>query len=469
MDVAENTVREENKTDVVAQEEKIDNVSIMTDAKEENLWTCEKCTLKNSMAVLSCVVCGHSKSRDSSSSNRNDAPATIEPTPKRRSLTEASNASLARSCMESHWSIVFDEETNDALWECEEENMTCLKIARKFSLPILSSLIAKINLKRFPQLTEKSKLRVGTRLLIPWLPIALDRRFRRLGWGRLITTNNALKMKCDGPKKFFWVRRRRRRIHFKYKKHTHTNIKQVQCDIETCGKWRRLPISCKPHVDSTNNWTCAMNVSDKNRMSCDAEEENYQIEPLFAKQQYDQAGDLFDTAKKCIAHITGQSSKNVTNWMKSCLSLPSSEMAHLEAPIERSLRIWMDGMNRADSFLCTFYAKHVPELETSSEIVASEWDYVLDEMALERLNAALWKRHGQGFFSHVSQDVLRVAKLEKISVTSLPNGTDFEKVMMTREKNYNLVRRAHEALATVGWNNLKKTIDGMCARNLPRN
>ena len=221
MDVGENTVREENKMDVVAQEEKIDNVSIITDAKEENLWTCEKCTLKNSMAVLSCVVCGHSKSRDSSSSNRNDAPVTIEPTPKRRSLTEASNASLARSCMESHWSIVFDEETNDALWECEEENMTCLKIARKFSLPILSSLIAKINLKRFPQLTEKSKLRVGTRLLIPWLPISLDRRFRRLGWGRLITTNNALKMKCDGPKKFFWVRRRRRRIHFKYKKHTH--------------------------------------------------------------------------------------------------------------------------------------------------------------------------------------------------------------------------------------------------------
>ena len=95
-------------------------------------------------------------------------------------------------------------------------------------------------------------------------------------------------------------------------------------------------------------------------------------------------------------------------------------------------------------------------METSSEIVASEWDYVLDEMALERLNAALWKRHGQGFFSHVSQDVLRVAKLEKISVTSLPNGTDFEKVLMTREKNYNLVRRAHEALATVVWNNLKK-------------
>ena len=227
MDVAEHAVQEENKTDIVAQKEKIDDISITVDAKEENLWTCEKCTLKNSTAVLSCVVCGHSKSRDSSSSsssNTNLAPVTNEPAPKRRSLTEASNASLARSCMESHWSIVFDEETNDALWQCEEENMTCVKIARKFSLPILSSLIAKINLKRFPQITEKSKLRVGTRLLIPWLPISLDRRFRRLGWGRLITTNNALKMKCDGPKKFFWVRRRRRRrMNFKIQEHHQSN------------------------------------------------------------------------------------------------------------------------------------------------------------------------------------------------------------------------------------------------------
>ena len=108
--------------------------------------------------------------------------------------------------MEPHWNVVFDEETDDALWECAEENMTCLKIAKQLGLPILSPLIAALNRLRFPQLTEKAKLRLGTRLEIPWLPISIDRRFRRLGWGRLITTNHALKMKCDGPKKFFWVR-----------------------------------------------------------------------------------------------------------------------------------------------------------------------------------------------------------------------------------------------------------------------
>ena len=88
--------------------------------------------------------------------------------------------------------------------------------------------------------------------------------------------------------------------------------------------------------------------------------------------------------------------------------------------------------------------------------MASEWDYVLDEVALERLNAALWTRHGVGFFSHMSQDVLHVSRVEKLSLTSLPNGTDFENVMMTRENTFNLVRRAHEAFATVGWNKLKK-------------
>ena len=352
IDVIDSTDPQGDKIDIVedraVQEVKVNvlDSSIVTNVEEEegviikdNQWTCEKCTLRNEIATLSCVLCGHSRSRiagSGSNSNSTQSNVTNESTTKKRvSISEASNASLARSCMEPHWNVVFDEETDDALWECAEENMTCLKVAKKLGLPILSPLIAALNRLRFPQLTEKAKLRLGTRLEIPWLPISIDRRFRRLGWGRLITTNHALKMKCDGPKKFFWV----------------------QCDIETCGKWRRLPISRKTRVDSSNKWTCEMNVSDKVRKSCDAEEESYENEPLFAKQRYDQAEYLFDTAKKCIAHITGESSKNVTHWMKACLSQPSRDMPPLEAQIDRMLRIWMDGMNCADNFLSEFYSE----------------------------------------------------------------------------------------------------------------
>jgi len=434
--------------------------------KESNTWICKKCTLKNEVTELFCVACGQSKSRTTTSSTNMTTTTTSSSNQQTQNesshITEATNAALAKSCMEPHWTIVFDEEKQDALWECEEDDLTSLKIAKKFGLPSLSSLITALNRKQFPEITERSKFRIGmfcttttifpshsisihlflhththththtgTKLMIPWVPISLDRRLRRLGWGRLITTNIALSIKCDGPKKFFWA----------------------QCDIETCGKWRRLPISRKPHVDSATKWTCNMNVSDRKRNSCDAEEENYETEPSVVAQLCYSAEELFDTAKKCLAYVTGASSKNVTHWMKSSIVRPVYEMSPLDAEIDSLVRIWMDGMNRADVMLSKFYAQHVPELETISEVVVSEWNYVLDEFALERLNAALWKRHGKGFFTNVSQDVLREADLEKSNLTSLLDGTDFEDVIMTRKKNLDLIRLTHEAM---GWNGLKK-------------